>query len=204
MMIEHSYKGDDTTCLWCNQARSKHRKPRQRQDTRIYHVALGDPCEKCNRPAQLHVSQSAVTRKKERDQKQPNRQNTRIYHIALGDPCEKCNQPAQLHVSQSVVTRKKERDQKRHNRQSERTIIGIDGEGKDMPDGRHVYTLLCAVNENGNVVAEVENQDGLSSIQCFDMLISLPRNTLKFIFMGSYDWTKKIEDLELTDIDYIM
>ena len=164
MMIEHSYKGDDTTCLWCNQARSKHRKSRQR----------------------------------------PDRQDNRIHHIALGDPCEKCNQPAQLHDSQSVVTRRKERDQKRPNRQAERTIIGIDGEGKDMPDGRHVYTLLCAVNENGKVVAEVENQDGLSSIQCFDMLLSLPRNTLKFIFMGSYDWTKIIEDLELTDIYYIM
>jgi len=113
---------------------------------------------------------------------------------------------------------RKVRDKSRKNRQSvkrkakhnsrpnrkRRYIVGIDGEGFDLPDGRHIYTLLSAVSEDGRVVGEVENQEGLSSIECVQFLLDLPKNSLKFIFMGSYDWTKIIEDLDPVDIYYIM
>jgi len=85
-----------------------------------------------------------------------------------------------------------------------RHIIGIDGEGHDLPDGSHIYTLLCAVDESGEVVGEAENPKGLSTQECLNMFLSLPKGRLKFVFMGSYDWTKIIEDLELDDIWYIM
>jgi hypothetical protein len=95
-------------------------------------------------------------------------------------------------------------DAARPNRQSKRVIIGIDGEGHDLPDGSHIYTLLCAVDENGRLVHEVENQNGLSSAECFEFFLALPVNQLRFIFMGSYDWTKIIEGIDLTDRYYVM
>lgn len=83
-------------------------------------------------------------------------------------------------------------------------IIGIDGEGHDLPDGSHIYTLLCAVAEDGRVVGEAYNPEGLSPGECFKMLLALPLNSLKFVFMGSYDWTKMIEGLDPFDIFKIM
>lgn len=87
---------------------------------------------------------------------------------------------------------------------TEPAIIGIDGEGHDLPDGRHIYTLLCAVNERGELVGEVENARGLTTVECLEMLLALPADSKKFIFMGSYDWTKIIEDLHPVDIWYLM
>ena len=130
------------------------------------------------------------------------RHRERIYHAAEGgDPCTKCGQPARFHITAKSAEHRRQRD-RTHTK--ERVIIGVDGEGHDLPDGRHIYTLLCAVDETGKVVGEAENPNGLSARECIDMLLGLPQHALKFIFMGSYDWTKMIEDLELTDIVYIM
>lgn len=127
-----------------------------------------------------------------------------IEHAAIGTGrlCRKCFQPTRLHRKPRVRVDNRVRERSYVAR--DRKIIGIDGEGFDLPDGNHIYTLLCAVNEDGVVVGEVENQKGLSSKECFDMLLGLPRDTLKFIFMGSYDWTKMIEDLDDIDKYYIM
>lgn len=127
----------------------------------------------------------------------------RAYHRPEGDPCIICALPASKHLSETALAKRRKRDDKR-TRRGDRLIIGIDGEGHDLPDGRHIYTLLSAVDERGRVVAEVENLEGLSTLECVDMLASLPRHALKFVFMGSYDWTKIVEDLNLTDIYYIM
>lgn len=127
----------------------------------------------------------------------------RIYHLAVNDPCETCGKPAKLHITERVVEGKRKRDKLRRDRSS-RPIIGVDGEGHDLPDGRHIYTLILAVDETGRVVGRAENQSGLSTAEVLDMLLGLPQHALKFIFMGSYDWTKIIEDLDLPDIFYIM
>ncbi len=127
--------------------------------------------------------------------------------------CEQCGKTRPLHRQRKEYDkgRKREgtRDRKaydaaRTDRQGERLVVGIDGEGHDLPDGRHIYTLLCAVDENGRLVHEVENLDGLTSVQCLEFFLALPRNQLRFIFMGSYDFTKIIEELELADRYYIM
>src|ERR1700687_2002108 len=80
-----------------------------------------------------------------------------------------------------------------------RRIVGIDGEGMDTPDGRHLYTYLAAVDEHGALVAEASNPEGLTHEECAAMLVSIPRNTLKFGFMFSYDVTKIIEELPALD-----
>lgn len=131
------------------------------------------------------------------------RTRNRAYHLPEGDPCKICGRTYAQHIAVSTVEKRKERDRRRLDRGS-RVIIGVDGEGHDLPDGRHIYTLLSAVDERGKVVGEIENPNGLSSVECVGMLLGLPPHSLKFIFMGSYDWTKIIEDLELEDIYYIM
>lgn len=96
---------------------------------------------------------------------------------------------------------KKLADKDRPNRQSaaDRLIVGVDGEGHDTPDGRHIYTYLAAVDENGLCVSEAHNPNGLSHEECIAMLLRIPKNTLRFGFMFSYDVTKIIEELSLAD-----
>lgn len=127
----------------------------------------------------------------------------KVYHASIGDPCSKCQRPASAHPSEARLREYKTRDQNRHGRSSD-LILGIDGEGHDLPDGSHIYTLLMAVDESGRVVGEAYNAKGLSAQECCAMLLALPKNALKFIFMGSYDWTKMIEGLNELDIYYIM
>ncbi len=76
-----------------------------------------------------------------------------------------------------------------------RPIIGVDGEGYDTPDGRHVYVYLCASDERGNVVTDAYNPEGLSTQECIDCLSEIPKRSTCFGFMFSYDITKIIEGL---------
>ncbi len=174
----------------------------------IWHKSVGNPCSKCGQAASLHVSDYAIAQRKVRDKNREAarapRKRKQIWHVAIGDPCHTCKEPAEFHMSDVIIQRRQERDQRRARRQGRQPIIGIDGEGHDLPDGSHVYTLLCAVDETGKIMAEVENQDGLSTLDCVKMLLELPRDALKFVFMGSYDWTKIIEDLKPEDIYCIM
>ena len=59
----------------------------------------------------------------------------------------------------------------------------------------HIYTYLAAVDEYGRLVGEAYNPTGLTHEQCAAMLVALPKNTLKFGFMFSYDVTKIIQEL---------
>jgi hypothetical protein len=86
----------------------------------------------------------------------------------------------------------------------EPTIIGVDGEGRDLPNGRHVYTYLAAVDEHGCLIAEAYNEFGLSHAACVAFLMSLPEAALKFGFMFSYDTTKIVEEMPPADIFYLM
>ena len=63
-----------------------------------------------------------------------------------------------------------------------------------MADG-HIFTYLAAVDEHGKLVAEAYNGSGLTHDQCCEMLLSIPKNTLDFGFMFSYDTTKIIEQM---------
>ena len=63
-----------------------------------------------------------------------------------------------------------------------------------LADG-HIYTYLAAVDEAGKLMAEAYNPDGLTHDQSADLILSLPKNTLRFGFMFSYDTTKIIEGM---------
>ena len=140
-----------------------------------------------------------------------------IEHQPQGDPCEKCGHPSSRHraprgsrkiyfeeynqTTARQAYRKKYEDE--HERKKKgplsRPIIGIDGEGYSTPDGEHLYTYLAAVDENGKVCGEKWNGNGLSHEECCDLLLSLPRDCLKFGYMISYDMTKILEALPAID-----
>ena len=95
--------------------------------------------------------------------------------------------------------RSRSNEERGENLLSKRRIIGVDGEGQDTPDGRHIYTYLAAVDEYGELVAEAYNPDGLTHEQCISMLLEIPRTALKFGYMFSYDVTKIIEQMPAAD-----
>ena len=63
-----------------------------------------------------------------------------------------------------------------------------------LADG-HIYTYLAAVDEYGRLVSEAYNGEGLSHEECAEMILRIPRNSLAFGFMFSYDVTKILEDM---------
>jgi hypothetical protein len=85
-----------------------------------------------------------------------------------------------------------------------RLLVGVDGEGHDLPDGRHVYTYLAAVNEEGCLVAEVSNPKGLSHNECMRCLLAIPTNTLCVGYSLGYDIAKWIQGLSAVDRYFIM
>lgn len=139
------------------------------------HKPLGNPCIICGKEPERH----------------------RVEHIPKGDPCEMCGLPASRHKA------KRERNpeyKKRHNRRrnlksNERPVlyIGVDGEGVGRI--RHKYIYMGASDETGNRTWEVENPDGLTTIQCLDFLLSLPLTARVFSYSFGYDITKIIADM---------
>ena len=78
---------------------------------------------------------------------------------------------------------------------------GIDGEGR----GRkvHKYTLLAAASTAGHRLY-TENKGGLSTVDCLDFILSLPKRAMLFSYAFNYDITKIIEDLPAASIYYLM
>jgi rubrerythrin len=86
-----------------------------------------------------------------------------------------------------------------------KVFVGVDGEGMDVWEtladgtkrntGRHIYTYLCAADEHGEVLSERWADDGLTHDECMDVLLAIPKSTLKFGYMTSYDISKWIEQM---------
>jgi hypothetical protein len=86
---------------------------------------------------------------------------------------------------------------KRHDERSRRPvdrIIGIDGEG--IGRAPHRYTYLAAVDEQGKSWEVAAGKaPKLSTVQCLDLILSLPARALIVGFSWVYDLTKMLEDL---------
>lgn len=112
----------------------------------------------------------------------------------------------------------KEKRKKKEIDHSAKRIIGVDGEGYDLHDPacatwnegecdcspKHLYIYLAAVDELGRTVAEAHNPAGLTHEECAALLLSLPKDAIVFGFMFSYDTTKILEDLSISDVYYLM
>lgn len=105
-----------------------------------------------------------------------------LAHKPTGDTaiCAKCGYPAYKHNPRAYKSR-------------QIPIIGIDGEGQGRAP--HRYTFLAAVNEAGKRFS-VSNNQGLSTIQCLDFLLSLPQDNLVLGYSLGYDWTKILMDMD--------
>lgn len=107
----------------------------------------------------------------------------RIEHKPDGDPCATCGMPASRHRVRTG--RKQDREE---------IYVGIDGEGQ----GRavHKYILLAASTETGDRQWWVHNANGLSTVECLDFLLELPKTNLKaFAYSFNYDLTKILQDV---------
>src|SRR5205085_11872047 len=77
----------------------------------------------------------------------------------------------------------------------EKYYIGIDGEGQGRE--RHRYVMLAASEENGEQTWVKENPKGLTTIECFDLILSLPTKRARiFSFAFNYDLTKILQDVD--------
>lgn len=149
-----------------------------------------------------------------------------IDHKPQGDPCIKCGESGSRHRrtrSRSAYRKayrlahldeEKTRDHGRIRKRKCR-YVGVDGEGYNLPDGSHVpacdddscrgcahhrYVYLAAVDSDGDTISETEFKPaGLSHEDCVQMILSLNRHDRNFWFMGGYDVTKIIEELDEAD-----
>lgn len=81
------------------------------------------------------------------------------------------------------------------------TYYGIDGEGRGRRE--HKYTLLAAASTKGHRLY-AENPGGLSSIDCFEFILRMPKHAMLFSYAFNYDITKIVEDLPAASIYYLM
>lgn len=139
---------------------------------RVYHKPSGNPCKSCGLPADRH----------------------RVKHEPDGHPCS-CGVPDSGHLGR---TRSLHETWQRHivsNKPDQNIYYGIDGEGQGRDN--HRYVLLAAGDDTGRRQFWTENENGLSTEECFDFLLGLPRqHTQFFTFAFSYDLTKILTDLE--------
>ena len=76
----------------------------------------------------------------------------------------------------------------------EKYFVGVDGEGQGR--GPHLYTLLAWSDELGIERDWVENKSGLSTVECFDFLLSIPNRAKAFAYAFNYDLTKMFTDID--------
>ena len=87
-------------------------------------------------------------------------------------------------------------------KKEEKYYVGIDGEGRDFKVGKdgtredHRYTLLAWSDADGIESGYVENDNGLSTVECFDFLLTIPNRAKSFAYAFNYDLTKMFTDVD--------
>ncbi len=116
------------------------------------------------------------------------RHHSRPEHESQGDPCSRCGHPAEWHRIRDRPKRKKP-----SGLHTPRVWVGLDGEGKTVA-GKHRYTLLAAAS--GSFRATIgDGNTFLSSRQCIDFILNLPKRFKVAGFCLTYDWTLILKDL---------
>lgn len=76
----------------------------------------------------------------------------------------------------------------------EATYVGIDGEGMEI-GGVHKYILLAWSSSDGSKKDYVENIHGLSTVECLDFILRIPRGLRPFAFAFNYDISMMLSDV---------
>jgi hypothetical protein len=125
-------------------------------------------------------------------------------HNPKGDPCSQCGFPASRHRVEHIYVGKGttcelcalpyNRHRHRKDYLDTRTYIGLDGEGQ----GRelHRYVMLAANDEENTLRHSVENANGLSTVDCLEFMLDLPKHSRVFAYGFNYDLTKILADLD--------
>jgi hypothetical protein len=131
---------------------------------------------------------------------------TRQSHVPRGFPvCAICGQLSNEHeirdrrvekeLWKKASKKKKKSEQKRRilHQEIDEVFFGIDGEGR----GRypHIYTLLAAVDEDGERMY-IENEKGLSTVECLEFFLDMPETHYVFAYAFGYDLTKILADVD--------
>lgn len=80
-------------------------------------------------------------------------------------------------------------------------FVGVDGEGGNLTSGYHSYFLLAAGRQS---IVPSEGNVRLTTTECLDFLVSLPRDAVYVVYFGDYDVTKILEDLGWTKLSKLM
>lgn len=109
---------------------------------------------------------------------------------------------AEQHKEAKRRKRKREKQKQAGKPAFSAPFVAFDGEGEGDP---HRYTLLACVDELGNVLAQAENPEGLSTYECLDLLTDVhypsgDRVSRMVGFANGYDYTMMLADLKTRDI----
>lgn len=85
--------------------------------------------------------------------------------------------------------------EKRNPKATRKPFRIFDGEGRTLPDGRHLYVLLTCYD--GETFDYVVNEDGLSLWECFEFLTKKRSPAIPVWFSFGYDVNKILEDIPL-------
>jgi hypothetical protein len=77
----------------------------------------------------------------------------------------------------------------------------VDGEGSNLENGYHAYTLLRA----GNLTLTPRtNEVRIRTVDALEFLSQLRPDRTYCVFFGDYDWSKVLEDLPFARLEYLM
>ncbi len=122
--------------------------------------------------------------------------STKPQHLPQGDPCKLCDLRASIHRQRKPRNPQYVKDYNHaHPRVNPSArIIGIDGEGQGRRP--HRYNYIAACDEFGSVWSERAEINGrLTTVQCLNFILGLPRRALVFGYAFVYDLTKILTDL---------
>lgn len=86
-----------------------------------------------------------------------------------------------------------------------RPIVAWDGEGLTRDDGSHDYVMLAVKATTGDSDYRF-NAQGLSTVECFEMLLEFSRRVpgaINVVYGGGYDFNMMMRDIPREDIDKI-
>lgn len=157
--------------------------------SQVTHRSQGNPCAKCGQPSLKH-----------------NRQHIPDT-LGVNGICS-CGARASQHQKVSEKTQDKKRvrqtvEQSRaqskryrekHKGEDNTYYVGIDGEGQGKEV--HKYILLAWSNYDGSKREYIENENGLSTEDCLNFILTMPNNARPFAYAFGYDLTKILTDVD--------
>lgn len=153
------------------------------------HTPFGDPCQKCGEALYLH----------------------RPAHEPKGNPCALCHVPATNHRVKHAPRQGDRCDcgaslynhfgYKKLFKQRQEYYVGIDGEGQGRAP--HRYVLICASSEDGEKIWSEEDHRGLSTVDCLEFILRIPKEARLFAYSFNYDLTKILKDVDSETLYYL-